>query len=90
VLDATEIYFAEQDPLADWLADRCEIDRQAWSSTAELYASCKEHAERAGEKPTTKRKFSERLIAAGFEPCETGKANVRGYGGLRLRPLHAF
>ena len=86
VRNATETYFAAQDPLADWIDDRLERDPRAWLSSADLYGDYRYFAERSGERPMTRRKFSDALGRSGFvaAPSED-KAKVRGYFGGRMR-----
>lgn len=49
VREATADYPAAEDALERWLDDCCTLDRNAWESSADLWASWKAWAERTGE-----------------------------------------
>src|SRR5262249_37648988 len=66
VRDATSDYLSAQDPLSVWIEDCCVVEKTAWASSGALYSSYRFHAERAGERSETQRKFAERLEARGF------------------------
>ena len=65
VLAATADYLAGQDAIAAWIDECCERDPQAWESRADLYASFKAWAERAGEFVLPQRPFLDALETRG-------------------------
>lgn len=83
VRDATEEYRAEQDVLADFLADRCVIDGQAYETAAKLWGSWKDWREQSGEKEGTQKAFGLKLAERGFTKKRTESG--RYWQGLRLR-----
>ena len=80
-------YFASQDVFTAWLDERCEPDRGAAATVADLYRSWKEYAEAAGEHPGSSRSLGDRLTSRGFRRIKD-ELGIRGRGftGLRLRP----
>jgi len=84
VTEATDAYLEAQDAFSAWINDRCERDDTGWTSTAELFASWKAWAERAGERPSDHKQFRERLEARGiFRKREPGTGR-NGYVGLKV------
>lgn len=61
VKEATDSYFAEQDLLAQWIAERCEVKRGAKSASSALFRDWKAWAEARGEIPGTGKAFSAAL-----------------------------
>jgi putative DNA primase/helicase len=84
VIEATDAYLLDQDAVAAWLDECCEIDKNFFSSRTALYKSWKAHAERTGEFAGTANNFYQALDAKKFKRHRTPKA--RGYQGLRLKP----
>lgn len=80
--DATKSYFEEEDALGHWLAECCVINQYGWDKIGVLYAAWRDWAERAGERPGSKKAFSQALLARDYVPVrdQTG----RGFEGLRL------
>jgi putative DNA primase/helicase len=60
VRDYTNEYRAENDPIAGWLDDTCELDPLAFTSTADLRASHETWATGNGEQPITTKTTSAR------------------------------
>jgi putative DNA primase/helicase len=88
VLDATSKYFADQDLMAHWLEEACDAEpRNPYKSatSAELFKSWTDFADRSGEKPGNKRIFAEAMERRGFEKRK-GTGGVREYRGVRLKP----
>jgi putative DNA primase/helicase len=83
VREATAEYFAEQDLLLQWLAERCEPDRPSSAPSSGLYRDWKAWAEARGEQAGTGKAFS-----AALERHYPKKATKAGkmFLGLRLRP----
>jgi phage/plasmid-associated DNA primase len=85
VIDATEEYMAEEaeDCLAMWLADCCEADADAETKHGDLYASYKNYAERASERPMTSGQLAKELRRLKYQGKHTKSARL--VLGLRLR-----
>ncbi|WP_160299753.1 phage/plasmid primase, P4 family [Belnapia sp. F-4-1] len=83
VADATAEYFAEQDMLAQWLAERCEAVPRNEAPSAALYRDWRAWAEGRGEVAGTNKAFS-----AVLERYHAKKRTAAGmvFVGLRLRP----
>jgi putative DNA primase/helicase len=85
VRGATADYLAAEDAFERWFDDCCTVDRNAWESSAALWASWKDWAERAGEFVGKQRKFSDKLEEHDLTAARDGtRANNRGYRGVRL------
>jgi putative DNA primase/helicase len=82
VTEATEAYLSAEDAIGAWLAERCAVDPDAWSSSSELFGSWSVWAHFAGEPTGTKKSFVQTLIGRGFPPMR--KNDARGLKGLRL------
>lgn len=85
VLDATEAYREESDPLAEFLAQRCEIDGGLHESSRDLFDAYSDHAEQEGipkRERLTHAKFG-RLMGGRFEGKRTSGGKV--YHGVRLQ-----
>jgi putative DNA primase/helicase len=81
--DATAEYFAEQDLVAQWLAERCEAKPGAEAPSAGLYRDWSEWATKRGEQPGTQKAFS-----AAVEQRHAKRRTKAGVAfiGLRLLP----
>lgn len=85
VTDATAAYIAEEDSFTQWI-DEC-LERAgdfAFERTADLYASWKTWAERAGEQPSTMKAFSQNMQARGYVVKRQGHTKARGFEGVRI------
>jgi putative DNA primase/helicase len=83
----TDAYFSDQDLLAQWLEDECDLDLGndwKWESVANLFASWSSYLVRAGERPSSKKSFSESLVRRGLIPCKKERSTVRAFEGVRL------
>lgn len=85
VLDATEAYLSAEDSLAAWMDDRCDCDQHAWSSLSALFASWSDWAIKAGEVPSSRKRFSQAIEARGFQAHR--RKVGQGFYGLRIRPF---
>ena len=84
VLDATEEYFAGQDSIQQWIADRCETGKGTLSDTSSnLFRSWTAWANANGEKPGTSKWFAQALRRQGFKQYRTNKA--RGFFGIEAK-----
>ena len=85
VAEATEAYLSAEDGHSAWIAERCAVNPDAWSSTSELFGSWSLWAHFAGEPIGTKKSFVRTLIDRGYSPMR--KNDARGLKGLRLLGL---
>lgn len=86
VKNATAAYFAEQDLIGLWLAEKCETrpgDRSTWASSTDLFTSWSFFARGSGEDPGTSKAFGQALQRRGFETHRL--SNARGYYGIKLK-----
>jgi putative DNA primase/helicase len=83
VLDATAAYLEGEDAISAWIGEKCLLDASAWSLSGDLFASWKEWAERAGERPGTRKRFAQQLDTRGLQPSR--HRDGRGFDGIRLR-----
>lgn len=82
---ATASYREAQDPVADFLAECCVVEDDAWATAEELYGAYSAWAKAAGERrPLTKTAFGLRLERRGMAAGKGG-GGVRIRNGLRLR-----
>jgi putative DNA primase/helicase len=89
VIAATETYFSEQDTLRHWLEDSCETGPHTSDTQAVLFKSWTDYAIAAGEKPGTKKSFTQTMHDRyGFEPVKhtPGSNAKRGFLGVQVRP----
>lgn len=86
VVSATNAYFAEQDLMAQWLADKCDVrqgDASIWDRTSDLFESWTAYAKAAGDAPGTMKSFGPAMLRHGLLPYRTKSA--RGFQGVRLQ-----
>ena len=87
VLLATQAYESEQDPLADFLAERCILAVNAFTSRTELFKAYKVYAEQQHEYPLDRNGFYERIRAKkgiqGDQRRFSGSP-MRGFSGIGL------
>ncbi|MDQ3571705.1 MAG: phage/plasmid primase, P4 family [Actinomycetota bacterium] len=77
----TEEYRQENDPLAEWLEDRCVREPSAFATSAELYKSYEEWAQDTGVRhPITSTALGKALASRGFEKARD--RSRRGWRGL--------
>ena len=88
VLLATQAYQDEQDPLADFLEERCIVAVNAFTPRAELYGAYKAWAEKQREYPLDRNGFYQRVRAKPgiHEPParRVGGMPTRGFAGIGL------
>jgi putative DNA primase/helicase len=87
VAERTNAYFDDQDSLAHWLQEKCEVEvgnSYKRASAGELFASWSAFALASNDEPGSKKSLSAALQKRGFEPYRT--ANERGFMGIRLKP----
>ena len=67
---ATDDYMEAEDSLGQWLDEECDAEPgqpHKWEAVGALFASWSDYALRAGEKPGTKKAFSEAMQKRHFE-----------------------
>jgi putative DNA primase/helicase len=74
----------DQDLLAGFVEERCEVDFDYVDTANSLYLAYVEWATMAGEKPTSKRTFGIRLKSAGYEGVRLTDG-IRAWRGLRRK-----
>ncbi|MBB2685859.1 UNVERIFIED_ORG: putative DNA primase/helicase [Rhizobium etli] len=82
VTEATARYLEAEDAVAEWIDEHCQLDPQAFESSAALFASWKSWAERSGETVGSKKSFVQALETQGFTRAKF--QGNRGLQGLRL------
>ena len=81
---ATEEYLEEEDAFTLWFDECCRRSSMAHETAADLFASWKAWADRAGESAGTRKHFSQTLRIRGFEPKRQGHTGKAGFEGVRL------
>lgn len=88
VESATHAYRAENDPVSQFIADRCVKGTNLRVKAADLYAAYRTWSFEQGEDQSQtlrQNALGERLAARGFEPRPYGKARERHWFGIGLR-----
>jgi len=81
---ATNQYRAHMDILAGFVDERCVIEQRAWAKFKTLYEEYSLWAEESGERPESKRRFSDQLSERGY-PAANGTDNVAIRRGIGLK-----
>jgi len=93
VTEATRSYRSENDVLAEFLSDECEVDAKSIVTSAELYVRYEAWTEASGERALSRKTLGLRLQERGFEK-HMNRMGARGWRGLRLkqfdRPARKF
>lgn len=85
VTTATDAYFADNDPLADWLEDCCTLDLNGKATRADVRRSYEHHCRLHGTDPISPHDLARALRARGIRD---GKSNGhRIWHGIRTLPL---
>lgn len=87
VLDSSKAYMAEQDDIALWLDECCEVGLTFSDSNKSLYASYSDWKTEQGEKPQSAKTWSERLLKSNSRFVRVQRVNGsrdRGFAGLKL------
>jgi putative DNA primase/helicase len=82
VTKTTAAYREENDPLAEFLDDRCAVEPGAEVGKSELYKAFKGWVEAAGEREISQRDFNQRVAERGFN--ERRNMKTRFWAGLKL------
>jgi len=86
VLAYTADYRAENDALAGWLADACDLADEAFTTNTDLRESYTAWCETNGEDPVSPKRLAAVLRAKGLTAQRTETA--RGWRGIRIRMTH--
>jgi putative DNA primase/helicase len=84
VRKATDEYFASEDGVQNWIADKCDIMATASTKSSELFASWKDWAQSAGLHLGDSKSFREELERLGFSHIHRKNGNF--FNGLFVRP----
>jgi putative DNA primase/helicase len=81
---ATAQYIEAEDAFGLWFSE-CVVRREtAYETTANLFASWKSWADRAGEHPGSLKRFSQTMTDRGIEARRQAKTGKTGFQGVRL------
>jgi putative DNA primase/helicase len=83
VRDATDEFFADQDTVAGWAAERCEREATTKTASRALFRDWQQWAQQRGEEAGTEKAFSERLERHFAKKRE---AAGMAFLGVKLRP----
>jgi putative DNA primase/helicase len=81
---ATAQYIEAEDAFGMWLGECVQRRETAYETTADLFASWKAWAERAGETPGSLKRFSQTMTDRGIEARRQAKTGKTGFQGVRL------
>ena len=84
MLDYTAAYRAENDPLADFISECCDLADDLLAPGGDLRAAYETWAEASGEEPVSKSEFRTALRGRGLEPARVGGKRVRVWRGIGL------
>jgi putative DNA primase/helicase len=89
VLDATQEYFEAEDAFATWMEQCCHVGPSERERSGVLFQSWDKWARAAGEQPGSQKRFSQALIARGFNVRKSdGYPTFRGLSVLRQKSFH--
>lgn len=81
---ATAQYIEAEDAFGMWLGECVERRDTAYETTADLFASWKSWADRAGESPGSAKRFSQTMTDRGIEAKRQARTGRNGFVGVRL------
>jgi putative DNA primase/helicase len=85
---ATSGYRDEEDVIGLWIADQCDVDPNAWTLSATLYANYRTWCEGEGIDPWSRKVWRARLLERdGLREATHGRVG-RGIGGIAVRGHH--
>lgn len=87
VLEAVEEYKAEEDDLAPWIAERCDLGPDMEAATAALYANYRGWAEAQGLHPIGLKKFHQDLVRRPGIEKRSHNGSARGLLGIQTKPV---
>jgi putative DNA primase/helicase len=81
IANAAEAYRADEDVIADFVAECCHVGPDAKAGITELYNLYKRYAEESGENPMRRKAFAQRLTRRFGDPVRESKGmTFRGLG----------
>lgn len=86
VLASTDTYFADEDAVGRWIAERCDEAPDIDALTQELFDSWREWANQNGEYVGSLKRFSAALVSRGLRRFRESATRRRGFVGLRVLP----
>lgn len=89
VASATDEYLAGEDSLGLWVTECCTTSGYGNEAGARLFSSWRTWAEAAGEQAGSQRRFTQALLARGFEQTRL-HGGTRGFQGIYLRAEQPF
>ncbi len=84
VQEATDEYFSESDPVAQWLAENTEPDPEGWIELVELFENWKEWSNRRGEYVGRVQRLGQVLRTKGFEKRQNPRNRRVEFGGMKI------
>ena len=85
VKDATQEYLDNEDTLGQWITDCCELGKDLKYITGDAYKSYAEYVDKAGEGIVSKKRFSQRMDARGYN-TKGRKGNAKAIIGIDAKP----
>lgn len=85
VRGATEDYFADNDLIGAFLAERCEVQAGATVASADLWGAWSEWAHRNGAFVGSQKRLAEQLSARGYAKWREPITRRNGFKGLSIR-----
>jgi putative DNA primase/helicase len=83
VVAATDEYFKEEDNVANWISEQCEIGKAFFEPSSRLFAFWRHYAEKARLPAGNSKKFKAEMNRLGFAE-KRGSAGI-AYHGLQIR-----
>ena len=83
VVDATDEYFKNEDSVANWIEERCEVGKGLKDPSSRLFASWKDYAEKAGLFVGNTKRFKAEMNRLGYRDKKLSFGKV--YEGLCVR-----
>ncbi len=88
VLEATESYFADNDPFEAWWNEWCRLDNaNAWEGTTALFESYQGHCRGTNSVPVDQKQFVRKLEGRGLLPRVHSRTRRAGFVGISLEQL---
>lgn len=88
VIRASSEYMADEDIIGRWVAERCELDPETWTSSADLFSDFADFARSSNERVGTRKAFGLKLMRQEYVvKCiiPRRKDVARGFSGIALR-----
>lgn len=83
---ATEEYFAQEDPTAQWIEERCIVGANETSATVDLFKDWEEWANARGEHVGSMKRFAQVLATKRYPRWREPGSRRNGFTGLRPKP----